>query len=199
MPPGSAPGHPRHRNRRRWALAAAGAVLAAASAAAAITLSSAGGPQPSAAAAPAGSGPAASPGLQGTPVSGPATAAVPSVLGMTLPAAASALRARGFHNIPYRYGCYRSADTLDVARQAPDAGAQLALTSPVHLYLQAKNCHPVPRVTGMNLSSAAYTLKRAGFSNIPYRYGCYGSARIGPWYASHLPPGPATAPPSRCR
>jgi serine/threonine-protein kinase len=98
---------------------------------------------------------------------------------MTLPAAASALKARGFHNVPYRYGCYRSPDTLDVARQAPDAGAQLAVTSPVHLYLQAKNCHPLPRVTGMNLSSAAYTLKQAGFHNIPYRYGCYGSARIG--------------------
>jgi hypothetical protein len=165
IPPGNAVGHPRHRNRRRWALAAAGAVFVAASAAAAVTLSSAGGPQRSAAAAP--------------PSSGPATAAVPSVLGMTLPAAASALKARGFHNVPYRYGCYRSPDTLDVARQAPDAGAQLAVTSPVHLYLQAKNCHPLPRVTGMNLSSAAYTLKQAGFHNIPYRYGCYGSARIG--------------------
>jgi len=177
-PPGGAPGHPRRRSRRRWALAGAGAVLVAASAVAAVVLSSADGPR-SAGGAPASSGPAASPGGQDSPASGPATASVPGVLGMTRSAAASALAARGFHNVPYRYGCYRSPDTLDVARQVPGAGAQLALTSPVRLYLQAKNCHTVPRVTGMNLSSAAYTLKQAGFSNIPYRYGCHGSAHIG--------------------
>jgi serine/threonine-protein kinase len=98
---------------------------------------------------------------------------------MTLSAAAAALETRGFHNVPYRYGCYRSPDTLGVARQAPGAGVRLALTSPVRLYLQAKNCHTVPRVTGMDLSSAAYTLKQAGFHNIPYRYGCHGSTHIG--------------------
>ena len=178
-PPGNAAGRRRYRNRRRWVLAAVGAVLVAASAAAALTLSSAGGSQQGAGAAPASSSPVTSPGTQGSPASGPATAAVPAVLGMTLPAAASALKAHGFHNVPYRYGCYRSPDTLDVARQAPDPGAQLALTSPVHLYLQAKNCHTVPRVTGMNLSNAAYTLKQAGFHNIPYRYGCHGSTHIG--------------------
>jgi eukaryotic-like serine/threonine-protein kinase len=167
-PPGGAPGRQRLRHRRRWALAA-GAVLAAASAVAAVTLSSAGGPQRSPA-GPASSGPASS---------GPATAAVPSVVGMTRAAATAVLAARGFHNIPYRYGCYRSPDTLDVARQAPGTGARLTPTSPVRLYLQAKNCHTVPRVTGMDLSSAAYTLKQAGFHNIPYRYGCHGSTHIG--------------------
>jgi serine/threonine-protein kinase len=139
-------------------------VLVAAAAVAAVTLGSSGGPQ---------RGPAA------PASSGPAMAAMPSVLGMTRSAAASALRAHGFHNVPYRYGWYRSPDTLDVARQAPDARARLALTSPVRLYLQAKNCHTVPRVTVMELSSAAYTLKQAGFHNLPYRYGCHGSTHIG--------------------
>ena len=104
---------------------------------------------------------------------------MPDVLYTTLSAAASALRARGFGNIPYLYECYASSAIDDVVRQAPGAGAVIALTAPVQLYLQADNCHTVPNVIGMNLSSAAYTLKQAGFSNIPYLYQCYGSSNIG--------------------
>ena len=37
----------------------------------------------------------------------------------------------------------------------------------------------MPNVIGMNLSNAAYTLKQAGFTNIPYLYGCDGSSGIG--------------------
>jgi eukaryotic-like serine/threonine-protein kinase len=54
----------------------------------------------------------------------------------------------------------------------------IALTAPVQLYLQANNCDTVPNVIGMNLSNAAYTLKQAGFTNIPYLYDCYGSSDI---------------------
>ena len=64
-------------------------------------------------------------------------------------------------------------------QQAPGAGATISLTAPVQLYLQANNCATVPDVIGMNLSNAAYTLKQAGFTNIPYLYGCYGSSRTG--------------------
>ena len=109
----------------------------------------------------------------------PSTAVVPDVLGTTLPAASSALRARGFSNIPYVYNCYGSAGAGDVVRQYPGAGATIALTAPVQLYLQANNCATVPDVIGMSLSNAAYTLKQEGFTNIPYLYGCYGSSRIG--------------------
>lgn len=109
----------------------------------------------------------------------PPPASVPAVAGKTLAAATSALTASGFHAIPYRYGCYGSDSTGDVVRQSPAAGTHLARTSPVHLYLQANNCLTVPDVTGMTLSNAAYTLKQAGFTNIPYLYNCYGSTHIG--------------------
>jgi len=66
-----------------------------------------------------------------------------------------------------------------VVRQDPGAGATVARTIPVRLYLQADNCDTVPDVTGMSLSDAAYTLKQAGFTNIPYVYQCYGSPHIG--------------------
>ena len=36
-----------------------------------------------------------------------------------------------------------------------------------------------PNVVGMSLDSAAATLKGAGFSSIPYEYGCHGSSNIG--------------------
>jgi serine/threonine-protein kinase len=104
---------------------------------------------------------------------------VPDVLGTTLSGASSALRARGFGNIPYVYDCYGSAGVGDVVRQAPGAGATIPLTAPVQLYLQANNCATVPGVIGMNLSNAAYTLRQEGFTNIPYLYGCYGSSRVG--------------------
>ena len=93
--------------------------------------------------------------------------------------AAATLKERGFDNIPYLYGCYGSSSIDDVIRQDPAAGARIALTAPVQLYLQANNCDTVPNVIGMNLSNAAYTLKQAGFENIPYVYGCYGSLEIG--------------------
>jgi hypothetical protein len=109
----------------------------------------------------------------------PSTGVVPDVLGTTLSAASSALKARGFGNIPYLYNCYGSPDTGDVVQQAPGAGATISLTAPVQLYLQANNCATVPNVIGMNLSNAAYTLKQGGFTNIPYLYGCYGSSQIG--------------------
>ena len=103
---------------------------------------------------------------------------MPNVVGTTLSSAAAALQARGFHNIPYVYECYGSSLINDVVRQSPGAGATIALTAPVQLYLQAQNCATVPNVLGMNLSDAAYTLKQLGFTNIPYVYGCYGSSQI---------------------
>ena len=109
----------------------------------------------------------------------PTTPTVPDVLYTTLSGAAATLKERGFDNIPYLYGCYGSSSIGDVIRQDPAAGARIALTAPVQLYLQANNCDTVPNVIGMNLSNAAYTLKQAGFDNIPYVYGCYGSLEIG--------------------
>ena len=109
----------------------------------------------------------------------PSSGVVPDVVGTTLSAASSALKARGFGNIPYLYNCYGSADTGDVVQQAPGAGATISLTAPVQLYLQADNCATVPNVIGMSLSDAAYTLKQEGLTNIPYLYGCYGSSQTG--------------------
>ncbi len=109
----------------------------------------------------------------------PSTGVVPDVVGTTLSAASSALKARGFGNIPYVYNCYGSPDTGDVVQQDPGTGATIALTAPVQLYLEADNCATVPDVIGMDLSDAAYTLKQEGFTNIPYLYGCYGSSRTG--------------------
>jgi len=139
------------------------------------------GAAPGAGSTAPGSAPAANPPAPAPkpPPPVPTTATVPNVLYTTLPAAASALQARGFHNIPYLYECYGSSAIDDVVRQAPGAGAVLAKTAPVQLYLQANNCHTVPNVIGMNLSNAAYTLKQAGFSNLPYLYQCYGSSNIG--------------------
>ena len=111
---------------------------------------------------------ASSPGLAPAPkvttrtVAPPSTGTVPSVLDESLSSATAALEARGFHNIPYLYECYGSNLTDDVVRQSPGAGASIALTSPVQLYLQADNCATVPDVIGMNLSNAAYTSSRKG-------------------------------------
>jgi hypothetical protein len=109
----------------------------------------------------------------------PQTATVPYVTGATLPSAASVLKAHGFHNIPYLYDCYRSPDLDDVVSQVPGAGALIAVTDPVHLYLQAQNCSTVPSVIGMNLSNAANALHAAGFSNVPWLDVCNGSSDIG--------------------
>lgn len=103
---------------------------------------------------------------------------VPDVIGMTLSDAAARLKSSGYHNIPYLYSCYGSGNYSDVVRQAPAAGTHIAPTSPVHLYLQADNCHTVPDVIGMNLSNAAAVLKQDGFTDIPYVYKCYGSTNI---------------------
>jgi serine/threonine protein kinase len=103
---------------------------------------------------------------------------VPDVIGMTLSEAAAKLNSSGYHNIPYLISCYGSGNFSDVVRQTPAAGAHIAPTSPVHLYLQANNCSTVPDVTGMNLSNAAATLKQAGFTDIPDVYKCYGSTDI---------------------
>jgi hypothetical protein len=119
----------------------------------------------------------------------PTTGIVPGVLYSTLSAAASALKARGFRNIPYVYECYGSRDINDVVRQSPGAGARISLTAPVQLFLQADNCDTVPDVIGMSLSDAAYTLKAAGFSNIPYLYACYGSSKIGDVVSQSPAPG----------
>jgi serine/threonine protein kinase len=128
-------------------------------------------------ASPAAASPAPSP--KPTVAPRPTAATVPDVLGTTLSGAAAALKGRGFYNIPYLYGCYGSSGIGDVVRQDPGGGARLALTAPVQLYLQANNCDRVPNVIGMSLSDAAYTLKRAGFDNIPYLYDCYGSPAVG--------------------
>jgi len=140
---------------------------AAAPANPAITVASGGAPVAASSARPS---PARAPA--------PTTAAVPDVLGSTLSGAAATLKGRGLDNIPYLYGCYGSSAIDDVVRQYPGAGARIALTAPVQLYLQADNCDTVPNVIGMNLSDAAYTLKQAGFDDIPYVYGCYGSSQI---------------------
>jgi beta-lactam-binding protein with PASTA domain len=109
----------------------------------------------------------------------PQTATVPYVTGATLSSAAAELKAHDFHNIPYLYNCYGSPDFDDVVQQVPGAGALIAVTDPVHLYLQAQNCSTVPSVIGMDLSNAADALHGAGFSNIPWVNGCYGSSEIG--------------------
>src|ERR1700722_563697 len=100
---------------------------------------------------------------------------IPDVRGDSLTAAASALKSAGFHDIPYLYSCYGSGNSGGVVRQDPAAGTHMARTSPVHLYLEADNCHGVPNVIGMNLSDAADKLKSSGYHNIPYLYSCYGS------------------------
>ena len=123
--------------------------------------------------------PSPAPARTPAPTTAPTTGAVPDVLYTTLSGAAATLKGRGFDNIPYVYGCYGSSYIGNVIRQDPGAGARIAFTAPVQLYLQANNCDTVPNVIGMTLSNAAYTLKQAGFDNIPYVYDCYGSSEIG--------------------
>ena len=123
--------------------------------------------------------PSPAPARTPAPTTAPTTGAVPDVLYTTLSGAAATLKGRGFDNIPYVYGCYGSSYVGNVIRQDPGAGARIAFTAPVQLYLQANNCDTVPNVIGMTLSNAAYTLKQAGFDNIPYLYDCYGSSEIG--------------------
>ena len=58
----------------------------------------------------------------------------------TLSAAASALRARGFDNIPYLYECYGSSNIGAVVSQSPAPGTTSGSTQAVSLRLQANNC-----------------------------------------------------------
>ena len=169
--PAATSGRPHHGNRRRLTWIAVLAGLAAASVAAGVILSSAGGQ--------AGATPPTRPPTTTPPTTRPPAPAVPDVVALKLADATAALKARGFGNIPYVYGCYRSPAINNVVRQDPGAGATVARTTPVRLYLQADNCDTVPDVTGMSLSDAAYTFKQAGFTNIPYVYQCYGSPHIG--------------------
>ena len=104
---------------------------------------------------------------------------MPGLLGLTLSAASSTLETRGFSNIPYLYGCYGSTAIDDVVRQVLGPGTQITPTAPVQLYLRGRQLPHRAERHGMNLSNAAYTLKQAGFSNIPYVYGCYGSSSTG--------------------
>jgi len=112
-------------------------------------------------------------------VAPPSTGTVPNVLGEQLSAASSALEARGFHNIPWVYECLNSTLIDDVIQQNPGAGASIALTSPVQLYLQANNCATVPNVIGFQLTNAETSLQDQGFTNYSWYYGCYGSSQIG--------------------
>ena len=193
LQPGTHPapgGRPAGGRRRLIVLAAvAAAVIVAGSAATAVALSSGtGAPR---AAAISSSHPAVRPSTSApssSPSSGPATSAVPAVLGDTLSAGASVLKKKGFENLPYLYGCYASGDYGDIVRQDPAAGTVIALTAPVHLFVQANNCRRVPDVGGLTLSAAEYQLKHAGFSNIQYMYRCYGSSHRNE--VVHQSPGP---------
>ena len=105
----------------------------------------------------------------------PSTGVVPGVLGETQASAISALAASGFDNIPWLDGCYGSGNIGDVVTESPGAGTRLALTSPVHLDVQANNCVTMPDVIGDNLNSAISALEGVGFaaSSINWRDECY--------------------------
>jgi eukaryotic-like serine/threonine-protein kinase len=105
------------------------------------------------------------------------SATVPGVVGETLSAAGAALNAAGFENVPWVNGCYGSDNFGDVVTESPGAGTRLALTSPVHLYLQADNCVTMPDVAGFSLASAESTLEAVGFApaDITWRDACYGA------------------------
>ncbi|WP_162233155.1 PASTA domain-containing protein, partial [Protofrankia coriariae] len=140
-----------------------------------------------------GGGPGGAPSTAPPPAppSSPADSrvAVPDVRGMVLGDASAALRRAGFSNIPYVYDCYRSPDTGNVVRQDPVAGTRIATTSAVRLYLQANDCSDVPNVVGMTLDDAAATLKKVGFTNIPYVYECLNSKQIGAVVTQSVAPG----------
>jgi eukaryotic-like serine/threonine-protein kinase len=125
------------------------------------------------------SSPAPAPKVTTPTIAPPSTGTVPNVLGEQLSAAESALEARGFHNIPWLYECLNSTLIDDVIQQNPGAGASIALTSPVQLYLQANNCATVPDVIGFQLTNAETALQNQGFTNYNWYYGCYGSSLIG--------------------
>jgi serine/threonine-protein kinase len=120
----------------------------------------------------------APPPATATEAAKPSTGVVPSVVSETLDDAASALKAIGFDNIPWLNGCYGSSGVGDVVTQSPAAGARIALTAPVQLYLQANNCVTMPNVVGFSLASAESTLEALGFApnEITWRAECYAGA-----------------------
>ncbi|CUU58565.1 serine/threonine protein kinase [Parafrankia irregularis] len=67
-------------------------------------------------------------------------AKVPDVRGLSLSAAAAAIKQRGFNNIPYIYECLGSTALLTVITQSPAPGTDLVISQPVELHLQANNC-----------------------------------------------------------
>ncbi|WP_242424287.1 protein kinase domain-containing protein, partial [Frankia sp. EI5c] len=67
-------------------------------------------------------------------------AIVPDVRGKSLDAAASALKQRGFTNIPYLYACLGSAQIGAVITQSPAPGTDQITSQPIDIRLQANNC-----------------------------------------------------------
>jgi beta-lactam-binding protein with PASTA domain len=109
----------------------------------------------------------------------PTAAAVPNVVGATLSAATSTLKARGFDNITSVEGCYGSSAAGDVVKQSPGAGVQAAFTTAIQLSVQASDCYTVPNVVGMTQADATSALQAAGFTDIYAETGCYGSTDVG--------------------
>jgi PASTA domain len=108
-----------------------------------------------------------------------ATGPVPNLAGDTLTQAKSAIFTAGFHLYSWLYSCYGSPSILEVVRQDPAAGARAALTTRVHMYLQADNCPtPVPNVIGLDQTSAVSAVEQAGFK-VHWEYECLGSSNIG--------------------
>jgi serine/threonine-protein kinase len=65
---------------------------------------------------------------------------VPNVVNLDLNSAANLLKSVGFNNIPYVYGCLGSPAKGAVLTQSPGPGADIIVTDPVQLKLQANNC-----------------------------------------------------------
>ncbi len=184
--------------RTRWwpltLIALAAALVAACSAAPSshqvAASSSAGHPSKSASSQPARSAsasasptPSSSTQVKPTPQHGSSSAAasglVPNLAGDTLAQGRSALFTAGFSAYSWLYGCYGSPNIGEVVRQDPAAGARAAVSTRVHMYLQADNCPtPVPNVIGLDQTSAVSTLEQAGF-DVHWEYECLGSSDIG--------------------
>jgi beta-lactam-binding protein with PASTA domain len=104
---------------------------------------------------------------------------VPNLAGDALAPARSALFSAGFHTYSWLYGCYGSPNIGEVVQQDPAAGTRVALSTRVHMDLQADNCPtPVPNVIGMDQASAVSTLEQAGFQ-VHWEYQCLNSSDIG--------------------
>ena len=124
-----------------------------------------------------------------------ATGLVPNLAGDALAPARSALFTAGFHTYSWLYGCYGSPNIGEVVQQDPAAGARVALSTRVHMDLQADNCPtPVPNVIGMDQAGAVSTLEQAGFQ-VHWEYKCLGSSDIGAVITQS--PSPGTSYPRR--